>query len=64
MGRNKLSNDVRAIYRAYEVEDQHYIEVVELHRYRAIIQRWPLLADIHHKIADVRPISVSNSGDD
>jgi len=63
MGRNKLSNDVRAIYRAYEVEDQHYIEVVELHRYRTIIQRWPLLADIHHKIADVRPISVSNSGD-
>ena len=47
MGTAKLSEDVRAIYKAYALEDQQYIEVVELHRYQQILQRWPLLAELN-----------------
>jgi hypothetical protein len=48
-GQRKLSEDVRAIYRAYALKDRQYVEVVELHRYQQIIRRWPLLAELHSK---------------
>ncbi|MDF1693787.1 MAG: BcsR/BcsP family cellulose biosynthesis protein [Zhongshania sp.] len=61
MGASQQCEDVQAIYRAYKIEDQKYIEVVEQRRYRQIKQRWPLLAELHATASIATPSPISSA---
>ncbi|HCS26994.1 MAG TPA: hypothetical protein DIW43_06050 [Spongiibacteraceae bacterium] len=43
----ELSQDVRAVYRAFGRSDLSYQEVAVELKYREVVKKWPLLRTIH-----------------
>ena len=57
-----ISEDVRAVYRAFGHNELSYQEVTEQLRYEQVVKKWPLLYLVHHPIRGVSA-SGSESGD-